>query len=386
MSVAADQDYTGVIYTERQTNVLRHLYYVTPPLSLLGSALVIYVILRRGKSMRNVNNTFLRLMMGYSAMDVVQSIVWLSLGPWATPENNPYVGGDAAGSVTTCNIKGFFTNLTFGLMLYSASIACYHAMKVNFEFPDFFISKGFEPAMHGLSWFWPTFVGLPSLWYNNVNPYNILPGVCWVVDYPSQCVEYAEKVCRDNAEGDVCRIQCTRGNQQAANVRRVFGFTTFLTTFVLTTGAFILLFRKAKQIERRLARYGHGTSNVSLSKKTGRQGMRYSVAFVLCNISWPFLVFGRASYESGVGTYYFPIAMYTFLMTPLQGFMNAILFLESQRSVFARGGPLHSLVVFRSQITSTVSSMTRHSSTHPPNESTGVVPPSPIAAVTDDVE
>jgi hypothetical protein len=371
MSVAVE-DYTGVIYTERQTDVLRHLYYVTPPLSLMGSTLVIYVILRRGKSMRNVNNTFLRLMLGYSAMDLVNSIAWLSLGPWATPANNFYVG-DAAGSVTTCNIKGFFTNLTFGLMLYSASIACYHVMKVTFEFPDFFISKGFEPAMHGLSWLWPTFVGLPSLWYNNVNPYNILPGVCWVVDYPSQCVEYAERVCADIDEGELCSIQCTRGNQQAENVRLVFGFTTFFTTFALTTGAFVLLFRKAKQLEQRLARYGHGASNVGLSKKTGRQGMRYSAAFVLCNISWPFLVFGRRSFEAGAGTYYFPIAIYTFLMTPLQGFMNALLFLESQRSVFDRGGPLHSLVTFRMTVVSTVSSITRHSS------------PSPVAG-TDDTE
>lgn len=307
------------IYSEHQTNTLTSLYYVTPPFSLVGSLLIIYVICRPKRTLRNVNPTFLRLMVGYAAMDVIQTVVWLVLGPWATPaDNNPFVPG-ASGNIATCNAKGVFLNFTFGLMLYSMSLASYHAMAVSLEWPDYFIAKGFEPVMHAFSWLWPTFVGLPSLSYGNINPYAILPGTCWVT------------------EG-------TRGNAyQAQSVREEYGVYTFLMSWFITLGAFLLLFFKARQLERRVTRM---SNSISLSAKTGWQGMRYSLAFLLCNISWPFLVFAeRKRNENGYEKreFFFVLAVFSFLLTPLQGFVNAMLFLESHHDVFDRDGPLHFL-------------------------------------------
>lgn len=308
----------SLIYSKRQTDLLLSLYYVTPPLSLLGSLTIIYVICRPARSLQNVNQTFLRLMLGFAVMDCLQTIMWLALGPWALPADNGIVP-HATGSIATCNVKGLFMNLTFGLMLYSASLALYHAMKVVFEWQDYFVSQGFEPGFHLIAWAWPTVVAAPSIWYDNINPYDLLPGTCWITH-------------KAGGRGDA---------KHADAVMREFGITTFFVSLLVTAVAFGLLFGKAKRIEARLVRISNASTNTQLSRRTGRQGMRYSLAFLLCNISWPFLVFSsNASNKEHAARFFFPLAVYSFLFTPLQGFVNAILFLSSHRTVFERNGPL----------------------------------------------
>lgn len=307
------------IYSAHQTDILLTLYYLTPPLSLLGSCTIMYVILRPKRSLERVNRTFVRLMLGYAVMDAVQTVLWLALGPWALPAENPYVP-HATGSIATCNVKGFFMNLVFGLMLYSASLASYHCMKVVFEWPDFFITQGFEPAFHFLAWGWPIIMALPSIWYDNINPYGLLPGTCWFTGM-------------DGVRGD---------EDKGFAVAFEFGFRTFVVSFAVTVLAFGMLWWKARQIEARLRRTSGGASVVtSLSRTTGRQGMRYSLTFFVCNIAWPFLVVANDQNDlDNADHFYFPLAVYSFLFTPLQGFVNAILFLESHRDVLRHDGPL----------------------------------------------
>lgn len=331
-------DPSSSLYSHRQRNILLSLYYVTPPLSLIGSCVIAYVIAKPGRSLQNVNPTFIRLLLGYALMDAMQTVVWIVLGPWAEGY-----------SVATCNVKGFFMNFVFGLMLYSASLASYHAAVVVLEWPTFFITRGFEPAFHFLAWAWPTLVGAPSIFYDNVNPYDLLPGTCWIIAHDSNNTDTNHTNSNTNNDG--------RGDpEKAESVEYVFGFTTFVLSLLVTTIAFLMLWCKARAVERRLARTSRNMSVVtSLSRTTAQQGMRYSIAFLLCNISWPFLVFmnrNRLHDDSLVSHLFFPLAVYSMIMTPLQGFVNAILFLEGHRTVFDRrcDGPLAGLAKWYSNL------------------------------------
>ena len=176
-------------------------------------------------------------MLGYAVMDTLQTTMWLALGPWALPADNVLVPS-ATGSIATCNVKGLFMNLTFGLMLYSASLAIYHAMKVVFEWPNYFVSQGFEPGFHLIAWAWPTVVAAPSIWYDNINPYDLLPGTCWIT--------------HNEERGDA---------HHADAVMREFGITTFFVSLLVTAVAFGLLFAKARRIEARLVRISNASSN-----------------------------------------------------------------------------------------------------------------------------
>lgn len=85
-------DDVPLFYSSKQMRLMEALYYLSTPFSLMGSLVTIYVItsemMHRTSSLDpHVQRTYLRLVLGYGIVDVMQSLVWLALGPWALPND-----------------------------------------------------------------------------------------------------------------------------------------------------------------------------------------------------------------------------------------------------------------------------------------------------------
>ena len=143
----SDGRFVGDIYSTQEKRILESLYYVTPPLSLLGSALLLYALVagQRAVLRNRVSPTYVQLLGGFAVMDVMQSVVWLVLGPWAMPQGTPY-GVSARGSQALCNVKGFFFSLTLlGLPTYSTCLAIFYVLTVKYEVKDERMVKYYQP-------------------------------------------------------------------------------------------------------------------------------------------------------------------------------------------------------------------------------------------------
>lgn len=96
-------------YSRAESIVIEYLVYVSAPLSVVGSALIIWVILHDRKKSLLKNSPYHRIMLGLSTVDFIVSLAMIVLGPWAVPEfiEYPFVGNRAK-SWTPCTVGGFF--------------------------------------------------------------------------------------------------------------------------------------------------------------------------------------------------------------------------------------------------------------------------------------
>jgi hypothetical protein len=171
-------------YTRTQSIVLEYVVYFTAPFSVLGSILIIWVILYEGKKVLH-KSPYHRILLGLSVLDFFNSMGVLVLGHWTVPEEVSDVIPNARGSFTTCNISGFFLNLLFGTLFYSATLALYFVAIIRFEKKEAWFARSIEPFGHFLAIVYPITSGCVAVLYDFMNPLGILPGWCWIGDYPS---------------------------------------------------------------------------------------------------------------------------------------------------------------------------------------------------------
>jgi disulfide bond formation protein DsbB len=321
-------------YSQSQKRTLNALYYVTPPFSLLGSLTIAYVVVK-GKLISNHNfkPTFVRLLLGFSLVDIVHSLGYLILGPWAVPKGTPWVY-NASGTVATCDAKAFFLHMSQGLWIYSTSLAIYHALKVRFEYRDAYITHRIEPWFHALAWFIPIFTGILLIPFGLMNPIASVPGYCTMSELPTGC----------DLTDD---YDCERGeNWFAAGI--VLSVALSGICLLIISVSFVLIYLKVRGTEKRMARFGlaHRSSaaNMELTGQVGRRAMYYIGAFFLCNlptyVNWVGPPSETAENDKAVD-FYFPLNAACFILFPLQGFLHALIFLISHPFVFREEGPLH---------------------------------------------
>ena len=98
--------YRPFTYTRAQTLVLEYIVYGTAPLSVAGSALIIWVIVNERQSLRR--SVYHRILLGMSVLDFFNSLSMIVFGPWAVPKQESDTVYHARGTFTTCAVSGFF--------------------------------------------------------------------------------------------------------------------------------------------------------------------------------------------------------------------------------------------------------------------------------------
>ena len=95
----------GFGYSSAQTYVLEYIVYLSAPLSILGSTLIIYVIFAERQKL--ATSAYHRIMLGMSILDWMTSMSVVVLGPWVVPDEIDFVH-HGHGSFRTCAVAGFF--------------------------------------------------------------------------------------------------------------------------------------------------------------------------------------------------------------------------------------------------------------------------------------
>ena len=363
-----DDPFMVLSYSISEIKAFSYLYYLTPPISLVGSCLLLYAV-REGRkdSLRHLKTPFLRLLCGFAILDVIQSAGSLAFGPWSVPKDTPYVW-NASGTIATCNANGFITNLLLGLVLYSACHASYSALTIYFQWRDEFIGRFIEPFFHVIVWGTTVTSGLLMVFQGMMNPVPSNIGTCWSSDYPPDCTYKPD-------------VECLRGAGKNHTTQAfVLIGGAVVGSFIVIIISFWLIHSKVRQQEEKMNQWsersfglsgsshsirlsgssrsesivsGGGQSNdssfphsrrfKSLSDKVGNQALAYICAFLICNM--PLLISGFGPrYGVPYATTYYRINSIAFeVLTPLQGAFNALIFFYNNQGIFRRGGPLYFL-------------------------------------------
>lgn len=292
-----------------QSQMLSIIPIITAPLSVIGSAMIIYIILSDRK--RKLQRVYHRLLLAYSTIDFIFSIN-LALSGAVVPKGTPGVWG-AIGNQATCEASGFITQFGQSSGLYAAFMCLYYMLILRYDVREETIAKRVEPFVHGLAFLFPLVFASAMLVLGMYNPTNVLIGWCFINAYPADCLRREE-------------IECERGENYL-----LWLWITNAPYFVYSstvTISCILSYLTVRKLELRSSRrWTHNNQSMEKTKETAIQAFLYIIAFTLTYCCFGLsTLFGPKPTTEKHRSFYFPLAVLIKIFLPLQGFWNFLIF------------------------------------------------------------
>lgn len=271
---------------------------VPATLSIIGSSSIIYYVLTRR---RKGNTVFLyhRIMLGMSCSDLVASIVYF-LGTWLVPRGTEGRYGPvylASGNERTCDVSGFLVQFAVCSPIYNGMLALYYLLLVRFKWTEQRLHK-IEPLFHTVPicfGFGTSVAGLVLRLYGNVE------WLCWINPNPPQ--------------------ERTKAYQWTFLFAPVWVCVGFVTLVMIS------LYVQMRALERANNRYSIGPNSSRKHERSTQiavQGMLYVLAFY---ITWFFPSIQRIT-EFTADKNYFAVQMLDASLLPLQGLLNALIYVR----------------------------------------------------------
>jgi len=330
--VTVNTSWTGIVITT-----------VSASASLLGSAIIIFLILRSNVGLKTVYH---RILFGMSVFDIIQSFP-MALTTIPMPKDMIYkqFDGKAFGNTTTCSIQGYIYS-TGGLcaLLYNAILWIYYLCSIRFRMRDAIFRRCLEPFLYLYAIVFSVVMPMLVWHYEQFNPSPIFLTWCAASRYPWWCYE--------DSEDEECSHE--RGQPvRAFKLFFVLNLHVFLVAGTVIISMVVIIWHVYSQErlmraymaandggnERRLNAY---RSDVQYTKEVVFQALMYTLAFCA---GWYNLLFftvadrdRRAPYEPHLAK---EIAL--LVLRPLQGFFNLIIFIHHKVRNFRRQNPSLSL-------------------------------------------
>jgi hypothetical protein len=303
-------------------------------LSIICSYVVIREVLKDEKS-KTASKVIGRVLLSMSISDIVFSFAWF-LSTWPTPKGDEYwYLHQNSGNTATCTIQGFLYQFGFvASPLFNMSLAIFYLLIVKYNYNEKRLSH-LEKWVQGSIW---TFTLVASIYPIPLGLYNNNWEICWLDSYPPDC--------KDSWTYGDDEADCIRGDN--AWIHGLF-FLVFPSWFCLlvVSFTFLVLLRTIRQMENKSRMYAGTISKMNVlavaprrrssslrvinrnkSKLVAQRAMMYAVAFLF--------TYSLATVTSSrwytTGKYNTVFDFCSFILLPLQGFFNFIVF-ASVRSV-----------------------------------------------------
>lgn len=230
------------LYTEQQAMVLTILPCLTGPLSVVGSGVIIYIVIKDRK--RKLKKVYHRLLLGYSIVDVMTSFN-LSLSALVVPKGTVGVWG-AQGNVATCEASGFINQFFQSQGLYNAFMCVYMLLVVRFDVREEFIAKWVEPFVHGIAFLCPIIIAGIALSQRLYNPAIVIVGWCFINGAPGDCIRYPDE------------FECERGANYAF-WQAVLNMPYFLYLALVVVSC-VGTYLRVRHFDRRMSGWSFGSN------------------------------------------------------------------------------------------------------------------------------
>ena len=168
--------------TDSQEKVLSLLFVFSGTLSVLGSSIIVFKILKNLKKATPYD----RLMLGLSGFDIVASLTYI-LTPFILPQETS-MRVWARGTDGTCTFLGFLSQLSFAAVFYNCMLSFYYLLTVRFGIKRQRFAQRYELWMHAFTIIYFLFTAAIGSVIGVYSEVDVGFG-CWVNEYPSGCEE-----------------------------------------------------------------------------------------------------------------------------------------------------------------------------------------------------
>lgn len=333
---------------------------------MIGSGLIIYEVLRNPK---NRTKVYHRLLLAMSICDFNTSF-WYFLSTWPIPKDTANVFAPS-GTRASCTAQGFFIQFGIATPLYNAALAFYYLLIIRYQWKEKRMKRA-EKYLHAVPLVWASGTSLASLGLTLLNNANLW---CWISSVPLSC----KGSYRNNGVND-----CERGNNSW--IYRWAFFYGPLWAAIVCSGVWMLLtylaVRKTEMASskwRSRAPAAAASSTVAMSsvtrkkkekedndrkhsKQVASQAFYYLMAFFF---SWLFGTLTRFIQMTSGKTYY-PIILLMAIFTPMQGFLNYLVYMRPRWISYRKKHPewgrcMAFAMLFRGELHSSRDTVTEHS-------------------------
>ena len=288
-------------------------------LSMLGSGFILQSILRDPSKRVRLSN---QIMMALSCCDLLASFFSSFLGSWPAPEG---VAPRAIGNVQSCVGVSFFNHMGFvGSTYYNASLAICYLLMVRYNWSDTQLRNVRKYLLL-----------VPVVL---TTPFSIL-GLAWgggnFNGFFCSTLAPSPKSC---TEPD---IECIRGTRLAdSTIATAFvGSLQIVLSLPIIIACMVMLYLSARKVERANDRYRfEGNTSRQHSRRVAVQGILYVWAFLIVELTWVSIIV-LIALRLNTGVQYVRYTYFTSLVLPLQGFLNALVYLRPRYVDYLRTHP-----------------------------------------------
>jgi len=331
----ASQAFLFSRYLEEEVNEDDHYVYnerfgavaprITGSISVLASALIIYVIFRSSDGLSSIYH---RIMLGMSFADILGSMaVAFTHLPMPMPNMSEVIDsyefeGTRLGNTQTCTAQGFFFVLgTVGTYVYNGTLCVYYACVIAFTMRESNVKKKVEPFLHLIPLGLGLGIALIPIFYEMYNP---TPGSAWC---SIRNLEYG-------CTGD----DCERGIEGIYEMVTTIALLFIGVDIFVIIGCLFLVCRKVYKQNKMLALYEERADNsdfvrvLNSRNRTTKIVMVQSLAYIVAlftTLFFPVIMLINPSGEETKGKQLI-VRKFHLIFEPLQGFFNLLIFVGSK--------------------------------------------------------
>ena len=349
--------------------LIRYIPVVTGSISIIGSSLIIYPVLRQ----HGFKKAYHRFLFSLSVVDIIMSMRFIIFAILL----NPY---DHEPSLT-CTLNGFGTMISLSAPLYNAALSIYFVLYIRFGVDELFLRKKVEAYVHTICIVYPMILAILGLFLSIYNPSSD-PGA-------GNCV--AEKYPADCGSKDV---PCLRGEYAEIFVWLSGGIPLILV-FVILISCNLIIFFFVRDIEINTTRYRpHNqvrrfsgipgqdnqfkSKSVSISKATSKtylvatQSFLYVFAYFLCWI-WTLLTRALHMVDNREAEAFCTFEIIKQIFLPMQGFFNFLVYVRPKYLNWRKNFPTKSRFWSFTKATLALENSKKHKSRQDKSERISVI-------------
>jgi len=261
------------------------------------------------------SRTYTNLLLGLSVADLITSIAYF-LSTWPIPKDTidtDYIWYNV-GTQTTCNIQGLMFQIgTLGSLMYTCSLSLHFLLSIRYKWLPSRV-KELDPFIHAESILIPVGTGILG-WIATV--YNPVILGCYTQGYPSGCLKIGAP-------------KCIRGQQTRMYMLFMIVFPILLAFMFIST-AMTLIYLTVYNQDQRMTRYQYGANNSNrMTRQTFWMACQYVGAFCVSFIPFALMYVVKIITDGDAPIFY--LLFWQALFSPLQGFLNAVVYSNDLRS------------------------------------------------------
>jgi len=296
----------------KQQKILAIVPKCTSALSIVGCLYVVCsTILGRVRTTQQNDRTWTNLLIGLCSADLITSVAFF-LSTWPAPkgtwEGDNFWG--ERGNQTTCNIQGFMIQLgSLSSVMYTSGITLHFLLGIRCLWLPSQVKK-IDPFLHVACILLPLATAVLG-WIKSLYNPGAASILCYIYPYPDFC-------------GDPGQPKCIRGEHA-----KLYFFSMMvlpiLLAFTFIFIAMILIYLTVSNQERRVSTY---FVNIDMARQTFYVACQYVAAFSFAYLPI-FISFLVKSITRKPDNFYF--ALVRAFCTPMQGFLNALIYSHDLR-------------------------------------------------------